>query len=55
MKTEEIRLQVAISVIQGVIEAKHGIIAEIIPSVAVAESLRIADEFVKQWENGIEL
>ena len=49
MTQEEIRLQVAISVIQGILEAKHGVIGEIVPSLAVAESLRIADEFVKQW------
>lgn len=52
MTKEEIRLQVAISCIQGILEAKHGFIGEIVPSIAVAESLRIADEFVKQWENG---
>lgn len=28
---------------------KHGVIGEVVPSLAVAESLRIADEFVKQW------
>ena len=50
MTKEEIRLQVAISCIQGILEAKHGIIGEIVPAVAVAESLRIADEFVKQWD-----
>lgn len=50
MTKEEIRLQVALSCIQGVLEAKHGIIGEIIPEIAVKESLRIADEFVKQWD-----
>ena len=49
MTKEEIRLQVALSCIQGVLEAKHGIIGEIVPEIAVTESLRIADEFVKQW------
>ena len=49
MTNEEMRFQVALSCIQGVLEAKHGIIGEIVPSVAVKESLRIADEFVKQW------
>lgn len=49
MTKEEVRFQVALSCIQGVLEAKHGIIGEIIPEVAVKESLRIADEFVKQW------
>ena len=49
MTKEEIRFQVALSCIQGVLEAKHGIIGEALPSLAVAESLRIADEFVKQW------
>ena len=49
MTKEEIRLQVALSCIQGVLEAKHGFLGEIVPSVAVAESLRIANEFVRQW------
>jgi len=49
MTKEEIRLQVAISVIQGVIEAKHGVFAEILPDIAVEESLRIADKFVEKW------
>lgn len=49
MTKEEIKFQVALSCIQGVLEAKHGIIGEIVPEVAVKESLRIADEFVKQW------
>lgn len=49
MNKEEVRFQVALSCIQGVLEAKHGIIGEVVPAVAVAESLRIADEFVKQW------
>lgn len=49
MTKEEVRFQVALSCIQGVLEAKHGIIGEIVPEVAVKESLRIADEFVKQW------
>ena len=49
MDREEIRLQVAISCIQGVLEAKLGILGEIEPEIAVAESFRIADEFVRQW------
>lgn len=49
MTQEEIRLQVAISVIQGVLEAKHGVIGEVVPSVAVAIALRIADAFVEEW------
>lgn len=49
MTKEEVRFQVAFSCIQGVLEAKHGIIGEIVPKVAVKESLRIADEFVKRW------
>lgn len=49
---EEIRLQVALSCIQGVIEAKHGVIGMIIPQVAVIESLRIADAFVEEWFRG---
>lgn len=49
MTKEEIRLQVAISVIQGVLEAKHGVIGEVVPSVAVAIALRIADAFVEEW------
>lgn len=53
MTREQVRFQVALSCIQGVLEAKHGIIAEVIPKVAVSESLRIADEFVRQWFNDI--
>ena len=49
MTKEEVRFQVALSCIQGVLEAKHGFFGEIVPAVAVAESLRIADEFVRQW------
>lgn len=49
MTKEEMRFQVAVSCIQGVIEAKHGIIAEVLPDIAVQESLRIADKFVKEW------
>jgi len=49
MTKEEIRFQVAVSCIQGIIEAKHGIIAEVLPDIAVQESLRIADKFVKEW------
>ena len=49
MTKEEVRFQVAVSCIQGIIEAKLGIIGEVAPEVAVKESLRIADEFVKQW------
>lgn len=49
MTKEEVRFQVALSCIQGVLEAKHGIIDGIVPEAAVKESLRIADEFVKQW------
>lgn len=49
MTKEEVRFQVALSCIQGVLEAKHGVLGEIIPAIAVSESLRIADEFVRQW------
>ena len=49
MTREEMKFQVAVSCIQGIIEAKLGIIGEVVPSVAVTESLRIADEFVKHW------
>lgn len=49
MTRGEMRLQVAVSCIQGVLEAKLGIIGEVAPEVAVKESLRIADEFVRQW------
>lgn len=49
MSKDEIRLQAALTSLQGILEAKGGIIGEIVPSAAVAEALRIADEFVKQW------
>ena len=51
MEAEEIRFQVAVSCLQGVLEAKFGVLGEAAPAIAVAESLRIADEFVKQWSN----
>lgn len=47
---EDIRIEVAISCIQGILEAKGGIIGEIDPGLAVAESFRIADEFVKHYQ-----
>ena len=50
MTKNEMRFQVANSALQGVLEAKLGYIGEIDPALAVRESLRIADEFVKQWE-----
>ena len=49
MARGEMRFQVAVSCIQGILEAKLGIIGEVAPEVAVKESLRIADEFVRQW------
>ena len=49
MTRGKIRFQVAVSCIQGILEAKLGIIGEVAPEVAVKESLRIADEFVRQW------
>ena len=55
MTKEEVRFQVALSCIQGVLEAKHGFFGEIVPAAAVAESLRIADEFVRQWFHETEL
>lgn len=60
MTKEQVRFQVAVSVIQGIIEGKHGIIGEILPAAAVDEAFRIADEFTKKWfekyegqENGV--
>ena len=47
---EDIRIEAAISCIQGVLEAKGGFVGEISPSIAVAESFRIADEFVKYYQ-----
>lgn len=44
------RFQVAVACLQGVLEAKGGIVGEVAPSIAVKESLRIADEFVRQWD-----
>lgn len=51
MTREEVKFQVALSCIQGVLEAKHGVFGEIIPELAVKESLRIAEEFCKEWFN----
>ena len=50
MTKSEMKYQVALSVIQGVIEAKHGVVGEIVPIVAVSESFRIAETFVSEWE-----
>lgn len=47
---QEIKFQVALSVIQGIIEAKGGILTEIVPAIAVKESLRFANEFYDQWK-----
>lgn len=44
------KLQVAVSVLQGIIEAKGGVIAEIVPEVAIEESFRFADKFYEMWE-----
>ena len=52
MTKEEVRFQIALSCIQGVLEAKHGVLGEVAPIIAVKESFRIADEFVKQWFRG---
>lgn len=49
MTKEEIRLQAALTALQAVLEAKYGIVGEVVPKVAVDEAMRIADEFVKQW------
>ena len=48
-ETDSMRFQVANSALQGILEAKHGIVGEIVPSLLVADALRIADEFIKQW------
>lgn len=44
------KFQVAVSVLQGIIEAKGGVIAEIVPEVAIEESFRFADKFCEMWE-----
>lgn len=46
---DNIRLQAALVSLEAILETKGGVIGELAPSLAVAESLRIADEFVKQW------
>ena len=51
MTREEVKFQVALSCIQGILEAKHGVLGEILPALAVKESLRIADAFVEEWFN----
>lgn len=51
---EDIRIEVAISCIQGVLEAKGGIIGEIDPGLAVKEAFRIADAFVKHYKENYE-
>ena len=46
----ELKFQVAVSCLQGVLEAKGGVIGEAVPAVAVSEALRITDEFERQWD-----
>lgn len=47
---EEIRLEAALTCIQGILEAKGGIIGEVDPDIAVKEAFRIADAFVKHYQ-----
>lgn len=51
---KEMKFQVAVSVLQGIIEAKGGVIAEIVPEVAIEESFRFADKFCEMWEKRYE-
>lgn len=44
------KFEVAVSVLQGIIEAKGGMITEIIPEIAIEESFRFADKFCEMWE-----
>ncbi len=39
MTTEEIKLQAALTSLQGILKSKGGIIGEVVPATAVAESL----------------
>lgn len=48
-KKQDIRLQVAISSVQNVLRVRGLMNGEIVPEVVVKDSLRIADEFVKQY------
>ena len=51
---KEMKFQVAVSVLQGIIEAKGGMIAEIVPEIAIEESFRFADKFCEMWEKRYE-
>lgn len=50
----EMKFQVAVSLLQGIIEAKGGVIAEIVPEVAIEESFRFADKFCEMWDKRYE-
>ena len=45
---ENIRAQAAISALQGVLEAKWGVVGEFTPELAAIESIRLADALVKR-------
>lgn len=51
MTREEIRLQAALTALQGIIEAKGGFIGEALPYAAAKEAIRIADAFCETWFN----
>lgn len=52
LSKEEFRQQAALSIVQGVIEARYGIIGELEPKIAIKETMRIAnaltDELFKE-------
>lgn len=45
---ENIRVQAAISALQGVLEAKWGVVGEFLPEAAAAEAVALADALVKK-------
>lgn len=48
MTKEEFRQEAALSAIQGVIEAKYGILAEIDVNLAADEAIRLADALTEK-------
>lgn len=49
MTKEEFRQNAAISALQGVIEAKYGLLLEVADNVAAFEAIRLADALTEEY------
>ena len=48
MNKQELRQQAAISALQGILEARGGVIGEIVPEIVAKEAVRLADALVSE-------